>query len=90
MIEFIFPNSRALLPTFCTNCLDGSDFAQMGSHFAQNITPNPCSFLSCHTPVWGYIRTQTPPTPPQNPLSFESGQNELALGQSETPSGQYI
>ena len=29
------PNSRALLPTFRTDCPDGSHFAQMGSHFAQ-------------------------------------------------------
>ena len=36
MIEFFFPNSRALLPIFHTNCPDGSLFAQMGSHFVQN------------------------------------------------------
>ena len=46
MIEFFLPNSRALLPTFRTNCPDGSHFAQMGSNFAQNTTTNPCSLLS--------------------------------------------
>ena len=46
MIEFFWPNSRALLPIFSTNCPDGSHFAQMGSHFAQKTTPNPCSLLS--------------------------------------------
>ena len=40
MIEFFLPNSRALLPTFRTNCPDGSHFAQMGSNF-QNTTTNP-------------------------------------------------
>ena len=50
MIESFCPNSRALLPTFRTNCPDGSHFAQMGSPFAQNTTPNPCSLLSSHTP----------------------------------------
>ena len=42
------PNSRALLPIFRTNCPDGSHFAQMGFHFAQNTTPNSCSLLSNH------------------------------------------
>ena len=34
-------NSRAFLPTFSTDCPDGSHFAQMGSHFVQNTTPTP-------------------------------------------------
>ena len=50
MIDFFLPNSRALLPTFHTNCPDGSYFAQMGSYFAQNTTTNPCSLLCRHTP----------------------------------------
>ena len=53
MIQFTFPNSRAPLPTFGTNCTDGPHFAQMGSHFAENTTPNPCSLLSRHTPLSG-------------------------------------
>ena len=48
MMVFFLPNSRALLPTFRTNCPDGSHFAQMGSDFAQNTTTNPCSLLSRH------------------------------------------
>ena len=48
MVDIFFPISRALLPIFHTNCPDGSHFAQMGSHFAQNATPKPCSLLSHH------------------------------------------
>ena len=64
-----FPNSMALLPNFCTNCPDGSHFAQMGSHFAQNTTNNPCSLLSRHKPllgIWTYIKHPQPhlKTPP--------------------------
>ena len=53
MIEFCFSNSRALLPTFRTDCPDGSYFAQMGSHLAQNTTSNLCSSLCSHTPILG-------------------------------------
>ena len=55
MIDFFFklPNSRALLQTFRTNCPDGSHFAQLGSHFAQNTTTNLCSLLSRHEPLSG-------------------------------------
>ena len=48
MIEFVLPNSRACLPTFRTNCPDGSHFAQMGSYFAQKTTTSLCSLLSRH------------------------------------------
>ena len=52
--DWIFPpNSRALLPTFRP---DGSHFAQMGSHFVQNTTTNPCSLLSHHKPLGGICR----------------------------------
>ena len=47
MIEFFLPNSRALLPTFRTNCPDGSHFAQMGSDLSQKTTTNPCSLQGC-------------------------------------------
>ena len=40
------------MPIFHTNCPDGSHFAQTGSHFAQNTTPNPYSLLSSHTHLW--------------------------------------
>ena len=84
--DWIFsPNSRELLPTFHTNCPDGSHFAQMGSHFAQNPTPNPCSLLSSHTPLLE-ICTFTKHHQPTQKLPFscpelESGQNELQYGQ---------
>ena len=55
----------------------GSHFSQMGSYFAQNTTPNPCSLLHYHTPLsqafWD-VHTQTPPTPPQkHPFSSAWG-----------------
>ena len=53
MIEFFLPNSRALLPTFRINCPDWSHLVQMGYHFAQNTTTNPCSLLSHHKPLSG-------------------------------------
>ena len=54
MIEFSFPNSRALLPIFLINCSDGSHFAQM-----PGIPPTPVLFGNM------YVH-KTPPTPPQN------------------------
>ena len=69
MIEFFWPNSRALLPTFSTNCPDGSHFAQMGSHFAQNTTTNPCSLLNRHQPLSGICTNTKHPQPrPKTPL----------------------
>ena len=78
------PNSRALLPTFHTNCPDGSHFAQMGSHFAQDTTTNPCSLLSRHTRLSRICTwTNTPKPTPKQPFSWpelESGQNKLQSG----------
>ena len=69
MIEFPYPNCRAPLPTFHTNCPDGSHFTQMRSHFAQNTTPNPCSLLSSCTPLSGIcIYTKHPQHHPKTPL----------------------
>ena len=66
-IYIYIPNSRALLPTFCTNCPDGSHFAQIGSHFAQNTTSNPLFFTQpSPTPFWDMYVHKTPPNPPQN------------------------
>ena len=61
LTEFFSTNSWALLPTFRTNFPGGSHFAQMGSHFAQNTTPNPCS-----TPFGDLYEQKTLPTRPQN------------------------
>ena len=61
MIEFFWPNYRALLPTFGTNCPDGS-------HFAQNTTSNPCFLLSRH-PLSGIcMYTKHPQPQPKTPL----------------------
>ena len=69
MIEFFLPNFRALLPTFCTNCPDGSHFAQMGSHFAQNTTTNACSLLCRHKPLSGICTNTKHSQPyPKTPL----------------------
>ena len=69
MIEFFFPNSRALLPTFQTNCPDWSHFAQIRSHFAQNTTTNPCFLLSLHKPLLGICTYTKQPRPhPKAPL----------------------
>ena len=73
MLEFLSPNSRALLPIFRTNCPDGSHFAQMGSHFAQITTHNPCSLLSPSTPLSGICtHTEHPQAHPNTvtPLSL--------------------
>ena len=71
------PNSRARLPTFRTNCPDGSHFAQMGSHFAQNTTTNP-------TPFGDMYVHKTPSTPPQTTplpgLNLKVGKKNYRLG----------
>ena len=88
MIEFSFPNSRALLPTLPTNCPSGSHFAQMGSHFAQITAPNPCSLLSHllshHTPFWDMYVHKTSTSPPENTpfpgLNLKIGKINYRLG----------
>ena len=85
------PPSRALLPTFCTNCPDGPLFARMVVHFAQNTTPIPCSLLSSHTLLLGIcMHTKHPNSIPKHPFSWpelQSGQIELPSGQNETHLG---
>ena len=71
MIEF-FSNSRALF----------IQIAQMGSHFAQNTTTNPCSLLSRHKTLSGT---------PNHPFSWpepERGQNELPSVQNALQLGK--
>ena len=58
MIEFVFPHSRALLPTFLTNCTDESHFAQMESHLARIPTSTPFLYSTVTYPFQGYVRTQ--------------------------------
>ena len=74
MIDFVFPDSRAFLPFFLYKFPHASHFAQMGSHFAQNTTTNPCSLLSRHKPLSG-ICTYT--KHPRSHLKTSCGQNEL-------------
>ena len=55
----------------------GSHFSQMGSYFAQNTTPNPCSLLHYHTPLsqafWD-VHTQNTPNPTsETPLFLSLG-----------------
>ena len=91
MIEF-FPQLQStleswVLPTFRTNCPDGrGHFVQMGSHFAQNTTRNPCSLLSRHTPhLEIYTYAKSPKPTPKTPFSWP----ELENGQNKPPSGQF-
>ena len=84
VVNFPPPNSRALLPTFRTNCPDGSQFAQMGSHFDRTTTSNPCSLLSRHTPLSGICTYTKHPSPPQNSpflgLNLQVGKVNYSLG----------
>ena len=84
-----FPNSRALLPTFRTDCPDGSHFAQMGPRIPK---PTPVLYSAVIHPFRGYVRTQNTPKPtPKHPFSWpelESGQNELPS--ILTPTGQNV
>ena len=61
MVYLFLHNSRALLPTFRTNCPDGSEmgslFAQMGSLFAQISTQTPVRYSVVTHPFRGYVRT---------------------------------
>ena len=94
MIEFFFPNSRALLPTFSTSCPDGSQPAQMGLILPKIPPPTPILYSPITLPFLGYVPTQTTPNPtPKHPFSWpelESGQKELPSAQNETPTGQNI
>ena len=86
MIEFFLPNSRAILPTFQTNCPHRSHFSQMGSDFAQNTTSKPCSCSVVTNSFLGYVPTQNTPKPTPKHLfslpDFESGKNDLLSGQN--------
>ena len=62
---------------------------QMGSHFAQNATPNPCSLLSHHTSLSGiYMYTKHPQPHPKTPfflarLNFKVGKMNYCLGKTD-------
>ena len=64
-----FPSLEHFCPTFRTNCPHRSLFFQMGSHYAQNTTTNPCSLLSRHKPLSGIcMYTRHPQPHPKTPL----------------------
>ena len=92
MIDFFLPNSRALLPTFSTNCPDGSQFAQMGLSLPRMPPPTPVLYSAFTLPFWGYIRTQNTPNPtPNTPFPLKVGKmNLIPSRQNETPTGQYV
>ena len=104
MIDFFSPNSKALLPKFCTNCPDGSHFAQMahetrglilprwGLSLPRMPPPTPVLYSAFTLPFWGYIRTQNTPNPtPNTPFPLKVGKmNLIPSRQNETPTGQYV
>ena len=64
---FFLPNSRALLPTFSTNCPDGVSFCPDGVSFCPDFHPQPLFFTPLsHIPFGDMYVHKTPPTPPQN------------------------
>ena len=70
------------MPTFRTDCPDGSHFAQMGPRIPK---PTPVLYSAVIHPFRGYVRTQNTPKPtPKHPFSWP----ELESGQNERPSGQ--
>ena len=90
MIEFFVPT----LPTFCTNCQDGSHFTQMGSHFAQNTTSSPCSLPSRYKPLLGICTNiKHPQLHPKTPLFLAwtwKLANWTTVWANWTPSGQNV
>ena len=83
-LDFFFPNSRALLPTFRASCPDRSHFAKMAS-FSPEYHPHFLFFTQqSHTPFGDtYIHKNTP-TPPQNTpfsgLNLKVGKMNYSLG----------
>ena len=68
MMDFFWPNSRALLPTFRKNCPDGVSFCPDWVSFCPDFHPQPLFFTPpSHTPFGDmYVYKPHPPTPPQN------------------------
>ena len=70
-LNLFFPTLEHFCPLFI-QIPDGSHFAQMGFHFVQNTTPNPCSLLRRHTPLSGIcIYTQYPQPHPKAPFFLD-------------------
>ena len=91
MTKFLSPNSTALMPTFLTNCPDGSHSVQMGSHFAQNTTPSPCSLLRRNTSLLGICMYTKDPNPtPKHPYSWPELKKKTKVWATWTPTGQNV
>ena len=83
MIIFFPTQIYSTFATFRTKSPSGSQFAQIGSHFAQNTTPIPCSLLSRHILLSGICTNTKHPQPhPKTPLFLASGP-ELESRQNE-------
>ena len=69
MVDFVLPNSRELLPTFCTNCPDGVSFCPRWGLFLPRFHPQPLFFTPpSHTPFGDmYVHKTPPPRPPPTP-----------------------
>ena len=96
MIEFFLPNSRAILPTFRTNCQVGLILPRWGLRvsFAHNTTTNPCSLLSRHKTLSGICTNTKHPQPrPKTPLFlawFWKWAKWTTVWANWTPSGQNV
>ena len=78
MIEFVFPNSQELLPTFPTNC--------PGLILPRIPPPTPVLYSAVTHPLLGYVCTQNTAKPtPKLPFSWP----ELERGQNELPSEKF-
>ena len=100
MIEIFLPNSRAILPTFHTNCPEGSHFDQTGLilprwvSFCPQHHPQPMFFTQqSHTPVLDMYLHKTPQNPPQNTcfpgLNLKVGKMNYHLGNLD-PTGKFF
>ena len=88
IIVFFLPNSRALLPTFHTNCPDGSHFAQKGAGFCPEKHHQPLFFTRLSLNPFGDMYEHgTPPAPPQNTpfpgLILKVGKMNYCLGKMD-------
>ena len=96
-IEFFFHHSRALLPTFHTNCPDGSNFTQMGAEgliLPRIPSLTPVLYSTVTHPFQGYTWTQNIPNPQtRTPLFLActwKWAKWITIWATWTPAGQYV
>ena len=82
------PNSRAILPTFRTNCPDGVSFCPDGVSFCPEYHQQPLFFTQLsQTPLGEMYVHKTPPTAPQNTpfpgLILRVGKTNYCLGKMD-------